>query len=575
MKCKNCGGVLHFNNGVWECDSCRRQFSNFELYNDVEVYIDYIESDKNGRRTKDSVIAQELFHILEDHKVNVFYKRISAEEYSGEEMQQVEEVAMKSAKLVLIVGTTSDSFKKLWEKDKDSLATHKVIPVYHDMEAEEIPKEINSIQALKYDRVGATRDLTNVVLRTLGRQEEIEDDFESLSNKSIKTKKIIIIVLVIVAVLAVGVTTFVIIHNKNTEARQLENKKNMYSDAITHMDNGEYADAIGILSDLGDYNDSKTLLKNCYSKYSGYYLDKNNDMYFEFQYYDNNGSIKIDGKSAEGKRCTINETINFAGVNSEFNYTDSEGNHGNGKIVLTNSSVELNLNNTDLVSGIYIQNTNAQFKLDERQDQPISKDVNADLLKKIVSEKTTINDLKRDGYEISFLKKLSDYNDTRLYKFDNADITLVAAGNKAKEGVRAVVYEDEKGIAQFKYIKVDPIEADVIEAVIAPAKLLAPNLVGQSSNTSSLAYVEGDILVCPDSDVSQGEDGEMGIGPMHYNTAKSNVVINSDTPVCICSKKSVGNEAFQIFMKYMGLIGDNPNRGWEDLLRPFNPTDTP
>ncbi len=568
MKCKNCGGVLHFNNGVWECDSCRRQFSNFELYNDVEVYIDYIESDKNGRRTKDSVIAQELFHILEEHKVNVFYKRISAEEYSGEEMQQVEEVAMKSAKLVLIVGTTGDNFNKLWEKDKDLIATQKVIPVYNEMEAEEIPKEINSIQALKYDRVGATKDLTIAVLRILGRQDEIEDDFESLSNKSRKKKRIIITILIIVAVLAGGVTAFVIIHN-NIETRQLENKKNMYSDAITHMDNGEYADAISILNDLGDYNDSKSLLKNCYSKYSGYYLDKNNDMYFEFQFYDNNGSIKIDGKSAGGKRCTINEMIYFSGVNSEFNYTDSEGNHGNGKIVLTNSSIELNINNTDLVSDINIQNTSAQFKLDERQEQPISKDVNSDLLRKIVLEKTSINDLKRDGYETVFLKKLSDYNDTRFYKFANKDITLVAAGNKAKEG-RYGVEAEEHGVVYYGYIDVEPIEPDVVEVVIAPASIIAPNLVGKSSTTSSLAYVDGEVLVCPDSEVSQSSDGEMGIWPKHFGFSNNNVVINADTPICICSKTSVGKGVFQIFMKRMGLVGNNPNDGWVEFLKPFN-----
>ena len=483
---------------------------------------------------------------------------------------------MKSCKLVLLVGTSTDRFETLWEKDKDLLVSQKVIPIFYEMEADGIPKEINSIQALKYDKMGATRDLILSVFRILGRQEEIEDDFESLSNKSHRKKKIIIIVLIIVAVIAAGVTTAVIIYNKNSEARQAENTKNMYSEAITHMNNGEYADAISIFYKLGDYNDSKSQLRTCYSKYAGYYFDKNNNAYLQYQYFDNNGTVKIDGNSAEGKRCTINETIDFEGTHSEFGYTDSEGNHGNGIIELTNTSVEINLNNTEVVSNIFIPNTTAQFKLDEKQDKPISKEISTDFLKKILLNKTTISDLKREGYELTFSRNLSAYNDARFYTFDDVDITLVTAGNKAKEGVYAVVYEDEKGITQFKYVDVEPIEADVIEVVFGSANLLAPELVGKSSNTSSLAYVDGDILICPDSDVSQSEDGEMGIWAHHYGSIRDkNVVIKADTSVCMCSEASVGKAVFQIFKKRMGLIGDNPNTGWEEFLKPYNLRDNP
>jgi len=87
--------------------------------------------------------------------------------------------------------------------------------------------------------------------------------------------------------------------------------------------------------------------------------------------------------------------------------------------------------------------------------------------------------------------------------------------------------------------------------------------------------VEGDILFCPDSVVSQGDDGEMGIGSNHFGSSDNNVVVKADTSVCICSESSVGKAVFQIFKKSMGLIGDNPNTGREELLKSFNPRDNP
>ena len=65
MKCKNCGGELIFQNGMGLCESCKNTYRLDYGFENTEVYICYTESDAQGRRTKDSIIAEELYQKLE------------------------------------------------------------------------------------------------------------------------------------------------------------------------------------------------------------------------------------------------------------------------------------------------------------------------------------------------------------------------------------------------------------------------------------------------------------------------------------------------------------------------------
>ena len=58
MKCKNCGGTLDFQNGVAICNVCNTSYKIDHVFEDVDVYICYIESDSSRRRTKDSIVGQ-------------------------------------------------------------------------------------------------------------------------------------------------------------------------------------------------------------------------------------------------------------------------------------------------------------------------------------------------------------------------------------------------------------------------------------------------------------------------------------------------------------------------------------
>ena len=66
MRCKNCGAELTAKNGLYICESCGSTSEISLGYEVSDVYIAYIESDEQGRRTKDSIIGQEIYNKLEN-----------------------------------------------------------------------------------------------------------------------------------------------------------------------------------------------------------------------------------------------------------------------------------------------------------------------------------------------------------------------------------------------------------------------------------------------------------------------------------------------------------------------------
>ena len=73
MRCKNCGGELIFKGDTTVCESCGAVSKVESIFENTEVFICYIETDDSGRRTKDSIVAQEVYGKLEQNKINAFY----------------------------------------------------------------------------------------------------------------------------------------------------------------------------------------------------------------------------------------------------------------------------------------------------------------------------------------------------------------------------------------------------------------------------------------------------------------------------------------------------------------------
>ena len=71
-----------------------------------DVFISYKELDENGERTRDSVLAQDIYYQLTEQGRRVFFSRISLEDIPGTQYEPYIFAALNSAKVMIVVGTS-------------------------------------------------------------------------------------------------------------------------------------------------------------------------------------------------------------------------------------------------------------------------------------------------------------------------------------------------------------------------------------------------------------------------------------------------------------------------------------
>ena len=132
-----------------------------------DVFICYKETDANGRRTHDSVLAQEIYYQLTREGYKVFFSRITLEDKLGQEYEPYIFAALQSAKTMVVLGTRAEYFNAPWVKNEWgrylSLMhqnSHKtLIPAYRDMDPYDLPIEFSHLQALDMAKLGFMQDL--------------------------------------------------------------------------------------------------------------------------------------------------------------------------------------------------------------------------------------------------------------------------------------------------------------------------------------------------------------------------------------------------------------------------------
>ena len=72
----------------------------------LDVFICYKETDENGKRTQDSVIANDIYYQLTQEGFKVFYAAITLEDKLGQEYEPYIFAALNSAKVMLVIGTS-------------------------------------------------------------------------------------------------------------------------------------------------------------------------------------------------------------------------------------------------------------------------------------------------------------------------------------------------------------------------------------------------------------------------------------------------------------------------------------
>lgn len=132
-----------------------------------DVFICYKETDKDGRRTQDGVLANDLYHQLTQEGFKVFFSRITLEDKLGTAYEPYIFAALNSAKVMVVLGTKPEYFNAVWVKNEWSRylalikngAKKALIPAYKDMDPYDLPEEFSHLQAQDMSKLGFMQDL--------------------------------------------------------------------------------------------------------------------------------------------------------------------------------------------------------------------------------------------------------------------------------------------------------------------------------------------------------------------------------------------------------------------------------
>ncbi|MBO5452087.1 MAG: toll/interleukin-1 receptor domain-containing protein [Lachnospiraceae bacterium] len=139
-----------------------------------DIFICYKETDSDGERTEDSVIAQDIYMALEKEGYEVFFARKTLESKLGTEYEPIIFNALCSAKVMLVIGTNPEHFTATWVRNEWSryIAMNEngdktIIPLYKEMSPYELPIELSNVQGLDMSKIGFLQELMDGIKRLL------------------------------------------------------------------------------------------------------------------------------------------------------------------------------------------------------------------------------------------------------------------------------------------------------------------------------------------------------------------------------------------------------------------------
>lgn len=159
-----------------------------------DVFICYKETDANGRRTQDSVLANDLYHQLTQEGFKVFFSRITLEDKLGTAYEPYIFAALNSAKVMVVLGTKEEYFNAVWVKNEWSrfLALIRdgrkkiLIPAYRDMDPYDLPEEFSHLQAQDMSKLGFMQDLIRGIKKLVGVEKKPQMELEGEPSRNIQ-----------------------------------------------------------------------------------------------------------------------------------------------------------------------------------------------------------------------------------------------------------------------------------------------------------------------------------------------------------------------------------------------------
>ncbi len=140
-----------------------------------DVFICYKESENDGSRTRDSLLAQDIYYQLTEQGRRVFFSRITLEDKAGTEYEPYIFAALNSAKVMILVTTSAEHANAVWVKNEWSRflslmrkdRSKLLLPCYRDMDPYDLPEALSVLQSYDISKIGFIQDLIRGVNKVL------------------------------------------------------------------------------------------------------------------------------------------------------------------------------------------------------------------------------------------------------------------------------------------------------------------------------------------------------------------------------------------------------------------------
>ncbi len=180
-----------------------------------DVFLCYKETDENGQRTKDSVLAQDVYYQLTDLGYRVFFSRITLEDVAGKQYEPYIFAALNSAKVMVVIGTKPEYMNAAWVKNEWSrfLAMVKkdrsklLLPCYRDMAPYEMPEPLSVLQSYDMGKIGFLQDLIRGIKKVLDEPQKPVPVIAKTEDRQEKRQNyvaLLLIALIFVSIVAIG-----------------------------------------------------------------------------------------------------------------------------------------------------------------------------------------------------------------------------------------------------------------------------------------------------------------------------------------------------------------------------------
>ncbi len=544
MRCNHCGGELIFRDNLGTCYHCGNTQTLESAFENTDVCICYLEYDSNGRRTKDSMIAGEIYKQLESKKISTFYERISGGTAAGSDLEALRYNAMFHSKVILLVGTSAENFSVLQEKYTTGFRGKRVIPVISGLKPEQLPSELRSLQASNFDTIGALNDLSVSVRNILGRSQEVAlEEVHNKHQKRIRILAAILIPLLIVGVFAAVLAfTLPLLQKDNTnidDTQPVLTNNDIYSNAVSLMEAEKYLEAAEQFSQIDGFKDSSAQLKKIYDRYDGYYQTESLDFTLYINVHNaNTVSATIEHLVAGSRRVSLEVENQLEGNKFQAVYIDSQGNAGTVTLILSNDRILLTTTTVG-DSELSMGNTQMEFLLSQRTDKPLHKEITAEDLRSWLTQRTFLSDLKQSGIELEFARETVAGGGTNIhavvYTIANTDIQLM------------LMDFDLTKTHNYDEIEENLLDDYYVVGLIAPAALLCESKIGQTAKL----YLEGDILYAinvASFRLTITVDNSPEYCVAFFGDA-TDFRVNADTLVGAVSNQALGDFNFQYFLQ--------------------------